>query len=64
MEISRIDKNGKLLWQKGGCEIFTTLEGNGNDFYITDNYIFATDWDYNTYSFDFDGNELSFKPAP
>ena len=64
MEISRINQNGKLLWQKGGCDIFTTLEGNSNDFYITDNYIFATDWEHNTYTFDFDGNELSFKPAP
>jgi len=56
LTISRIDENGKLLWQNGGCDIFTTPEGNSDDFYVADSYIFATDWDYNIYKFDFDGN--------
>jgi len=58
LTISRIDENGILLWQNGGCDIFTTPEGNSDDFYVTDSYIFATDWDHNIYKFDFDGNIL------
>ena len=64
LEISCLDKNGKILWQKGGNDIFTTMEGNDNDFYITNTYIFATDWNYNIYTFDFNGNVISFTPAP
>ena len=59
MEISRIDKNGNVLWHHLGCDIFTTQKGNSDDFYVTDSYIFATDWDHNIYKFDFDGNILN-----
>lgn len=54
LEISRLDKDGKILWQKSGADIFTTLDGK-DDFTITDNYILATDWENRKYKFDFNG---------
>ena len=57
LEISRLDKNGKILWQRSGSDIFTTLSGKDN-FLLTDNYILATDWENNKYKFDFNGNSI------
>ena len=65
VEITRLDKNGKIIWQQGGRDIWTTKEGV-DIFDVYDNYILATDWDYNQYKFDFDGNvieEYKIKPA-
>jgi outer membrane protein assembly factor BamB len=56
-EISRLDKNGKILWQQRGADIFTTLNGKDN-FLITDNYILATDWENRKYKFDFNGQSI------
>ncbi|QJD96766.1 hypothetical protein HH214_13255 [Mucilaginibacter robiniae] len=58
IDISRIDKDGKIMWQQSGADIFTTAEGK-NDFILTKDYILATDWGYCKYKFDFDGNRLS-----
>lgn len=55
VDISRIDKDGKIVWQRSGADIFTTLEGK-DTFVITDQYILATDWEHRRYKFDFDGN--------
>jgi outer membrane protein assembly factor BamB len=57
LEISRIDKNGKILWQQIGADIFTTLEGK-DTFVITYNYIIATDWENRKYKFDFNGQSI------
>ena len=57
INISRIDEDGKLLWQESGADIFTTYEGKDN-FVVTETYIFALDWENNEYKFDFDGNLL------
>ncbi len=57
MEITRLDKNGQIVWQQGGRDIWTTAEGI-DDFVVYDNYILATDWDFNRYKFDFDGKLL------
>lgn len=54
LEISRLDKDGKILWQQSGADIFTTLDGK-DSFTITDNYILATDWENRKYKFDFNG---------
>ena len=54
LEITRLDKDGKILWQQGGADIFTTLDGK-ESFSITDNYILVTDWENRKYKFDFDG---------
>ena len=57
LEISRIDKNGQIIWNNSGGDIFTTPEGT-NTFEITENYIKALDWNKNVYMWDFDGNEI------
>jgi hypothetical protein len=54
MEISRLNFNGEIMWQKSGADIFTTEKGT-DDFEITDSYIKATDWENRTYKFDFNG---------
>ena len=55
--ISRIDKEGKILWQRGGKGVFATVDGK-EDFLITENYIWATDWEHRKYIFDFDGQQI------
>jgi len=55
LNISRLNKNGEVLWQQSGADIFTTLEGK-DDFKLTEHYILATDWKYRNYKFDYDGN--------
>jgi hypothetical protein len=55
--ISRLDKDGKILWQQSGADIFTTLDGKDN-FAITDKYILATDWENRRYKFDFNGQSI------
>ncbi|ATL48255.1 hypothetical protein COR50_14390 [Chitinophaga caeni] len=64
LEISRLDKNGKIIWQQGGRDIWTTAEGI-DDFAVYDDHILATDWNYNRYKFDFDGKLLEeYKVEP
>ncbi len=58
LEISKLDENGKILWQKGGADIFTTISGK-NDFELKEKYIIATDWENRIYKFDYDGNEYT-----
>ncbi len=55
LEISCLDENGTLLWQQSGRDMFASLDGT-NEFEVTADYIFATDWDNNSYRFDFNGN--------
>jgi len=57
LEISRINKDGDIVWSRGGRDIWTTADGI-EGFAIYDDYILATDWQYNRYKFDFDGNVL------
>ena len=64
LDITRLDKNGKIVWQNGGRDIWITAEGI-DDFAVYDDYILATDWDYNRYKFDFDGKLLEeYKVEP
>lgn len=55
--ISRIDKNGKVIWKKEGSDIFVTLDIERCPFYIHDNYIFAESWDGGKYKFNYDGKD-------
>jgi hypothetical protein len=57
LEITRLDKDGKILWQQSGADIFTTLDGKDN-FVITDTYILAIDWENRKYKFDFNGQSI------
>lgn len=62
--ITRLDKDGKIIWQNGGRDIWTTPEGI-DVFTVYDDYILATDWYYNKYKFDFDGNTIEeYKVEP
>ncbi len=54
MEISRLNLNGEIMWQKSGADIFTNEKGTDN-FEITESYIKATDWGNRIYKFDFNG---------
>ena len=58
LEISRLENNGKVLWQQVGADIFTTPEGN-DDFSITNECIIAKDWERRVYKFDFNGKIIS-----
>ena len=60
LEISRLDKDGKILWQQSGADIFTTISG-GQDFELTDNFIIAKDFEDRVYRFDYDGKDLTDK---
>jgi len=57
LEITKLDKDGRIVWQRSGRDIWTTAESI-DDFAVYDNFIVATDWTYNRYKFDFDGNVL------
>lgn len=59
LTISRISSQGEIVWQKSGADIFTTIDGKEDNFKVTDNYIFATDWENNKYQFDFNGNAIT-----
>ncbi len=64
LEITRLDKDGNIVWKKGGRDIWTTAEAY-DDFEVYDDYILATDWEYNRYKFDFDGRLLEeYKVEP
>jgi outer membrane protein assembly factor BamB len=58
MEITKIDHNGNIIWQRRGNDIFLTLEGK-DDFVITNKHIIATDFKYEKYVFDMNGNLLN-----
>lgn len=57
LELSRLDRTGKIVWQNGGRDIWITLDGRPN-IEIYDNYILAADWTYTQYRFDFNGKLL------
>jgi hypothetical protein len=54
LNITRLDKNGNILWQQSGADIFTTLDGQDN-FHLTKELIVAKDWGNRVYKFDYDG---------
>jgi hypothetical protein len=58
LEITRLGEDGRIIWQRGGTDIFTRLNSEKDDFSITENFILATDWDNRKYKFDLDGNQI------
>jgi hypothetical protein len=60
LEISRLNKDGKIMWQQGGADIFTTIDGT-QDFELTDNFIIATDFENRVYKFDYEGKDFTDK---
>ncbi|GEP52808.1 hypothetical protein FNO01nite_34800 [Flavobacterium noncentrifugens] len=57
MQISKIDKNGNIVWKFGGRDIFVTIDGKDN-FSITNNIICVRDFQNYIYKVDLDGNEI------
>jgi len=62
LEISRLDRDGKILWQQGGADIFTTITDEQN-FELSEHFIMVRDFENRVYKFDYDGNNLSTKPS-
>ncbi len=55
--ITRLDRDGKIVWQREGRDIWTTYDGR-HAFEVHHEYILATDWGYHTYKYSFDGELL------
>jgi hypothetical protein len=60
LEITRINKNGEIIWQKSGSDIFVTIDGK-SDFKIINNKIHIESWDGRKYKFDYDGKDEYIK---
>ena len=58
IEITRLDKDGKILWQQSGADIFTTISGR-QDFELTEDFIMAKDFENRIYKFDYNGRNLT-----
>ena len=56
-EITRIDNEGKIIWQNGGADIFVSQNGN-DDFEVKDKFVKATDWDNRIYKWNLNGAEI------
>ena len=56
--ISRLAKDGKLVWQQSGADIFVTNDG-AEAIELTAGFILATDWENRKYKFDYDGNDIT-----
>ena len=57
-EISRLDKNGNIVWQFGGLDIFVSFDQD-NAFKLNNDSIDRFDFKGVRYRIDFDGNILS-----
>lgn len=55
LEISRLNHDGKILWQQGGADIFITVSGE-QIFELTTHCITVNDFGNRLYKFDYDGN--------
>jgi hypothetical protein len=54
LEISRINQNGKIIWQHSGSDIFV-LENGKECFKIKGDLILAESWDGRKYKFNYNG---------
>lgn len=62
LEISRLDREGSIVWQQSGADIFVTLEGNSDIILYEDNIV-AMDFEHSKYVFDYDGKTISYTKA-
>lgn len=58
LSISRVDKDGNILWQNSGPDIFVSPLGERDCCFIRDDTVYAETWDGSTFRFDFDGHTL------
>lgn len=61
VSISRIDRNGNVLWCYGGADIFVCLY-EGDPFVMHKSYIALTDFNGGKYSISYNGETLSYEP--
>lgn len=52
-QVTKLDKNGKIIWQFGGADIFVSLDDEA--FRIENDGILLTDFSNRKYKIDFDG---------
>jgi hypothetical protein len=57
LEISRLDQNGNILWQRSGRDIFVTPDGQ-ECCLLAEQHILATDWEYNRYVLDYENGQI------
>jgi hypothetical protein len=57
-QISRISKNGEILWQQSGADIFVALSGT-DDFTLTEEFIIVKDFENRIYKFGYDGKDFT-----
>ncbi|MFD0991632.1 hypothetical protein [Tenacibaculum geojense] len=57
MEITRINNDGKIIWQNGGADIFVS-QNEKDDFEVKDNLVKATDWNNRIYKWNLNGVEI------
>ena len=60
--ISRLNRDGKILWQHGGADIFVTLY-EGTPFEMHDTYISLTDFNGSKYRIDYNGNSIAYEES-
>lgn len=57
LAITKLNKSGEVLWQFSGADIFVTPDST-DGCVIYDDYILLTDWRYNHYRINFDGQKI------
>ena len=61
LEITKIDKNGEILWQFSGKDIFVSVDGT-DIFEIHPDHILVSDWTETAYKLSYDGEVLEEFP--
>jgi len=64
VEISRLDRSGKIIWQVGARDIFVNIDHFGNTFEMHDEYIKLMDWEGYRYKLFYDGTIVDDGVAP
>jgi hypothetical protein len=62
MSIKRVDKNGKIIWDYGGADIFVTHDGSSS-FDMLNNCITAKDFNGSIYKIDYDGKTIKYSES-
>ncbi|MCX2485762.1 hypothetical protein [Pedobacter sp. MR2016-24] len=59
LTISRLDREGNIIWSFGGADIFVSID-NEDPFKLESDHIALTDFNRNKYKIDFDGKLISY----
>jgi len=58
LEITRLSKDGQIIWRFGGADIFVNFNGS-NEVQIFNDHLLLTDWNNTQYKLDFEGKLIS-----